>query len=365
MLLSKRSGTAGTCILADDLTGACDAAVAFASRGLVTEVLVLHEFEASQSEVIAISTGTRDVALELACESVERYVDRLNFSPNLFKKIDSVFRGNTFVEVAAAVQAAPGRFAVIAPAAPHHGRTCRDGLLHILDLSGSSVAPLRERLADAGLQVPWLARSNDPSALEERMRSAIRNGSSVVFCEASTDEDLASVVQAARALGKRPLWIGSSGLAHALAESLHPESESRPSLQLPRGKMLLFSGSNHPVTQRQIFHLRESGPDVLTFRVERNQTTEEEIRDAMKPISPADVACLILNGGDTALHVCRALSIKSIRLSGEFAPGIPMGVARGGRFDGSPIILKSGGFGEADLLTRIAQQTLEQEEQPA
>ncbi|GGH09012.1 hypothetical protein GCM10011586_26810 [Silvibacterium dinghuense] len=51
--------------------------------------------------------------------------------------------------------------------------------------------------------------------------------------------------------------------------------------------------------------------------------------------------------------VCRALGIRSLRLLREFAPGVPMGIAEGGAFDGVRVMLKSGGFGERDLLQRV------------
>jgi D-threonate/D-erythronate kinase len=41
-------------------------------------------------------------------------------------------------------------------------------------------------------------------------------------------------------------------------------------------------------------------------------------------------------------------------LCAEIVPGIPRGILRGGMFDGLPVATKSGGFGDADALIRIA-----------
>jgi uncharacterized protein YgbK (DUF1537 family) len=62
-----------------------------------------------------------------------------------------------------------------------------------------------------------------------------------------------------------------------------------------------------------------------------------------------------MTGGETASQLCRVLGIKTLRLTHEFAPGIPAGLAEGGEFDGVPVIVKSGGFGSPDLLHRISQ----------
>jgi uncharacterized protein YgbK (DUF1537 family) len=89
--------------------------------------------------------------------------------------------------------------------------------------------------------------------------------------------------------------------------------------------------------------------------VRRGHTTESDICSAMQGFSPQDVSCLFMTGGDTATLVCRALGIQSLQLRDEFEPGLPRGVAAGGAFAGCTVILKSGGFGETDVLCRIAR----------
>ena len=60
-----------------------------------------------------------------------------------------------------------------------------------------------------------------------------------------------------------------------------------------------------------------------------------------------------MTGGDTAHFVCRTLGIHALLLQREFAPGVPLAIAEGGPFDGVSVVLKSGGFGEPDLLCRL------------
>jgi uncharacterized protein YgbK (DUF1537 family) len=47
-------------LIADDLTGACDAAVAFAARGAETEAALDPGGRSPGSEVVALSTDTRE-----------------------------------------------------------------------------------------------------------------------------------------------------------------------------------------------------------------------------------------------------------------------------------------------------------------
>ena len=342
------------CIVADDLTGACDTAAAFASRGIHTEVDPSSRIPALKSTVVATCTATRDVAPAAAAAAIHKLSTdpALAAFPHLFKKIDSVFRGNTFVEIAAAVRAFPDRFAVIAPASPRHGRTCTNAILRVEDLTGRSSVPLRPLFEQQGFIPRYIAAD---LGLAAEIRQAQRQANSAVFCDSNSDYDLAVIIEAAESLHVPILWIGSSGLAHALAATF-PQQPMKPTPIMP-GHVLLLTGSDHAVSVSQLDHLRQQNELALTvIRVERSVTTDEEIRHATRHASPREVSCLVLNGGDTALQVCRALAIEALELGTEFAPGVPQAIARGGRFDGATVILKSGGFGEADLFSQILRQ---------
>jgi len=357
--LSNPNRPTSTCILADDLTGACDAAAAFAARGIPTLVSLQPEISRLASDVLGLSTATRDVSPALAEAAIETLAQNPTLSqfPHIFKKIDSVFRGNTFVEIAATVRAFPNRFAVIAPASPRHGRTCVNGILRVRDISGRRSTPLRPALEQLGLIPHYIAAD-----LAAGVRQAHRQNASVVFCDSTSDHDLAVIVEAAESLRVPILWIGSSGLAHALASTFSQqplrETPIRP------GQVLLLTGSDHPVSRAQLDHLdQHTDLPVTTIPIVRDDTTDEQIRHALRCIEPRDLSCFVLNGGDTALQVCRAIGIDSLELRTEFANGVPQAVARGGRFDGATVILKSGGFGAPDLFSQIVRHA--QQEQPA
>jgi uncharacterized protein YgbK (DUF1537 family) len=373
---------ARTFIIADDLTGACDAAVAFSRAGVDTEVLLDMEHSVGDGpEVRAICTETRNVPVEQAIGTLQRVAHRqdLGHYEQIFKKIDSVFRGNTFHEIKATIDVFHNYLAVIAPAYPALGRTSSDGMLRVRDIAGESSIPVRERLHAIGLHPRWIAPGHSAQHIEQQMSQSLREGNRAVFCDANTAEDLQSIVRAARAMQTRIptriLWIGSAGLAHALADHL-PIAE-QPLEHPTDGAVLIFSGSDHPVTQRQIAALHEqhevfiwptvdSGKkptdSIIVFRIERGHTTEEEIRAAVSSLMPQTISCLFLTGGDTAMLVCRALGIHSLRLHHEFEPGIPQATAEGGLFAGCTVILKSGGFGSADVLCRIAKHFNHQKE---
>src|ERR1019366_4651441 len=110
-------------LIADDLTGACDAAVHFARRGYRTNVRL--ESHVEEAAVLAISTESRDLAAPDLRQVMDDLAQRLPVTQAriLFKKIDSTLRGNVGAEIAAAVTAFGCEAAVITPAFPAQGRT--------------------------------------------------------------------------------------------------------------------------------------------------------------------------------------------------------------------------------------------------
>src|SRR5215469_11303390 len=142
-------------ILADDLTGACDAAVAFTPACDLVRVQINSE-PSNDGWIHAMSTESRDVPVSDAEARIQSIAARLPLEAELFKKIDSVFRGNTAAEIAATLRYAHFDLAIIAPAYPVLGRTVRQSSLHIHQASADQTLPLLKLFADAGCSLTTL-----------------------------------------------------------------------------------------------------------------------------------------------------------------------------------------------------------------
>ena len=280
-----------------------------------------------------VCTGTRDCNAAEAKAAVAQAFAGVR-DAELFKKIDSVFRGNTFTEVAATVRALPGYTALIAPAFPAMGRRLVEGVLHV---EGQEPQALHDLVHATGLHPAWVSGADS-------VQEALERGEAALFCDAATEDEMKTMVRAALASRRQIVWIGSGGLAHALAAEWYGKP-GRP--HEPEGPMVVMSGSNHPVTQGQLTDLTH-GARVL--RIERFSTEESAIRNRVR-----GARTLVLVGGDTAVHVCRALEVRMLRIFGEYEPGIAQGVLCGGPCDGMGVVLKSGGFGKPDLLRRLLE----------
>jgi len=337
-------------ILADDLTGAADAAVAF-TRTCSDVRVDLNGLAPTLGSVVAWSSETRDVDSAQLTQRIQAALRDLPASTILFKKVDSVLRGNTFAEVREVLRAADYDLAILAPAYPQMGRRIDKGVLQIDDVTGSRSLNLAQELPE----IPLLPAGLPENLIAARFRTALGQGQRALLCDAHKQEHLETLVRAAQSLQVRTLWIGSGGLAHALATASPAITPPLSQQRRPAGIACYFIGSDHPVTVRQSARL-ESGSEPHSFflkRVLRGHTPESEIRSALADAGKHPIGALVMTGGDTARLVCNALGISGIRLLREFVPGVPLGTAIGGAYDGTPLLLKSGGFGSDDLLCDI------------
>ena len=349
-------------IVADDLTGACDAAVQFAVRGFRADVLVCRNAQASGARVIAINTQSRDlpdaeIRRAMAAAASQFPVDS---GAIVFKKIDSTMRGNTGQEIAAALEAFDCDAAIVCPAFPKMHRIVEQGSLRIAGTPEFAPIEVASRLQLQSGQACAHTRHDGITAL-------LSGDTRFVSVEANCDQDLDSIAAAAFPMGRGVLWAGSAGLAAALAPLLGG-GRVGPPVPFKNGPALFCIGSDHPVTIAQQAALLAGRPSVLA-------ATREAIRDGLtrgehvvlpiprglvsagqvrELIAGAPAAALVLSGGDTASLVCEAAGIRRIALCDEIVPGVPRGTIHGGEFAGISIVTKSGGFGDRDALIQVA-----------
>lgn len=336
-------------LLADDLTGACDAAAPFLHAGLQARVWLgaAPEFPATEA-VQAFNTASRALGPEQAAEILLRAIAALPTAPRrVFKKVDSALRGPIAAEVLAAHRALGTRAILFAPAFPATGRTVRAGILHLADAAGRHEQESLLQLFPPSLHAE-AARITNP----DQLASALAAGKSLLLCDAETDQDLSALAKAAEALPGL-LYAGSAGLAAAIASLSSQQTAYAPFPSVQRA--LVIAGTTHPVTALQLERLEnslhtQSSPAVHVLRIPCEPGDEAPIRDTLASFDPQT---LLLTGGETALFVARALGAHSILLRGEVAPGIPWGIAQGGGLQGRIVITKSGGFGAPDLLQQL------------
>ena len=277
-------------IIADDLSGAADCAIACTGSGLSAVVAFGDLDRDLTSEVLSIDCDTRHLRSAAAADRVVRVLRRYTPDPELlvFKKLDSTLRGNVGAELAAILEerrrSGSGDrpiVAVMAPAFPAGGRTTIDGqqLVHGTPLHESetwkhqeSLGPthIPSALAIAGLRsVPLgleLVRSGD-TALKRAME-AFAATADVLVCDVETDHDLRAIANASMVLGRETVWAGSAGLAYHLpfAAGLSGRSSVFEPSPLASGPTLIVLGSRSSVSRRQV-KLLEEAPHIGTMHL--------------------------------------------------------------------------------------------------
>jgi uncharacterized protein YgbK (DUF1537 family) len=381
--------------------------VAFAKRGVDTVVSWRTDADADAT-VLAIDVDSRALsASDAAARHVAAQSAHWRRGIRLYKKIDSTLRGQPAAELAAQLAALATDtqrppLAIVAPAFPAAGRQTLDGRIVVdhrpLDETALwardhtyQTARLHEVLACAGLSAEVIALDAVRAGAEPvlaRMRDAARRGIAAVICDSATGDDLA-IIGAASLRLEEAVWVGSAGLAAALAA----ETDSRASRsQLPAsdGPVLVVVGSPAERARRQARNLADSGmvvpvtalPDKLhaggqaapwtaartaiaeafgrgrdvlleigpqAFEPRRSAALATAMAELVAEVAPA-VGAFVITGGQTARTLLSRLDVHAIRLIDEVEPGVPLGVTSGRLC--VPVITKAGAFGDDDTLHR-------------
>ncbi len=355
-------------MIADDLTGACDAGVQFVDRGISCSVSIEpRSLPETNSEVIVLTTSSRHDPPAEARAKVDqtcRFV-REHGVTRIYKKIDSTLQGNLVAEIDAAMSACDAPFAIFAPAFPEMGRTVVDARLQVA--GSETIVDIAALLGEQGASSVVPVKPGDLGTL------AIPSGAYAIV-DARSRGDLTRTARAALTMNPAPLIVGSAALAREVAAYMGPAARPRAP-RVPSavpGPVILCIGSTNPVTLKQMHLLATSrGAVVAPLGGDRGRTALEKGLHLVAPILSSaagdpllaalarllpeqGVRGLVLSGGDTALLVCRALGAHGICLKGQIVLGIPWGTLIGGRAHGFPVATKAGGFGAPDALVRAA-----------
>ena len=392
-------------IVADDLSGTADCAVAGVHHGLRAAVMLDAGDSADAAlapDVLAIDVDSRRVSRD---EAARRNADAVRLhaanGARMYKKIDSTLRGNFAAETAALVPLAG--MAIVAPAFPAAGRTTQGGLQWIngVPVEQSEVwcnegiagrADLVAMLGAAGLRVAHVSLDvmrADRASLARRLQSLQADGVQAVICDAQTDDDLQRLAQASVAL-RDVFWVGSAGLAPALIEALELKPrgvQTRVDIDT-QGPVLAVIGSMSSISHAQLDVLKsragsgllalelttralmEPQPDVTRMVgdalregrhvvVSLSQASRGDVNDGLlfcqrlaallAPVVP-HAGSVIATGGETARALLSAAGVTQLQVIEEIESGVPLlhGALKNGRT--LAVVTKAGGFGTPETI---------------
>ena len=394
-------------ILADDLTGAADCAIAFRRRGSAAAVMWGDAAADDRLPILSYDADSRGLSAEAAAGRHAALLERLHsVDRRLFKKIDSTMRGQPAAESAATLahlrtRSGQQAFGVLAPAFPATGRTTVNGRMQVggRPLEEAEVwrrdhtyasADLGAMLATAGIRAGTITLPVVRGGrLADMLAEAAAGPNEIVVCDAETDDDLHRIAEAGLAATPSACFIGSAGLAHALAAT-GPKAAREPVRITPDGRGTLLvvgslaeisrAGARRLVADGGVAHLPVSpetllaregqgslatqlaewlttGQDVLVeimFGGEPDMSLGPRLAHALaEALAPTAgrIGALAATGGETAAALLTRFDIHGIQLADEIEPGVSLGLTLG-RLS-IPIATKAGAFGDADSLARI------------
>ena len=392
--MKSPSGLVG--IVADDITGACDAAAQFRRAGARTAVVLDDGVGALPTgwDVLVLTTESRRVLPTIAAARTRAAVERLRDAgaERLYVKVDSTLRGapGGIVEAAATAFGVP--YVLITPAFPEQGRTVLGGWVRRDD---TAVVDGMARLAETAIasvgHIPLRAIRSSMTAIAISPGLLVDNVA-LLLADAERDDDLWTLAEYA-ASTELSLVAGSAGLARYIApfwcwETTNADDEDETWADRD-GPVLVAVGTRNPMTQAQLRYLR-AADDVCVIDVMqddadaalpalRRALDRAPVVVAALAVPPNDavtdagldglarilvtaavergdgrplgsVRGLVTTGGATTLAICKAAGVQLLKVVDEVLSGIPCSVMMDGQLPDVPIITKSGGFGQEDAL---------------
>jgi D-threonate/D-erythronate kinase len=246
-------------------------------------------------------------------------------------------------------------------------------------------------------------------AIHDEILKMLNSGHQLLVCDVWNDSHFKMIAAAAQLVGKPVLWVGSAGLAECL-----PGILGLAGTQANAGPVVVLAGSVSNITRLQIARLKqrqgvfyiEADPSVVMQKemsdpevwrccheaekalkggydviiatgfcddiVEKTKKrgmelglsgllVAEEVAKFLGEICrklamELKIGGLVLTGGDIAVSCCQSLAASGINVIDEVAPGIPLGILRGGHCAGMRVVTKAGAFGAEDALSKAVDR---------
>ena len=332
-------------VIADDLTGAAELAGIAFSHGLTAEVQI--EFNSkTDADVICLDTNTRLLAAEDAAAKLHALAKRIVVAkPDwIYKKTDSVLRGNIAAELHTLLEATARTRAIFIPANPSRQRVIREGHYFIGDTPLHETNFANDPHHPATTSVVSKIIGNDPAILipdaesESDLDEPARQCDSLVLPAGAADFFAANL----RAQGHKPvpvitqppsgctLFVCGSMSAWANQRAQQCETYGVPVCSMPEE---LLGYSNNP----KALHDWVSGAcAILTATksvmlaigrhkvIDHPALLEERLGHAMAMIlAQMEVKRLLLEGGSIASAALRRMKWAHLRVGESAAFNLP------------------------------------------
>lgn len=357
-------------IIADDLTGAAEIGAIGSRHGLHAEIVRNGE-PPGAADLVCVDTDSRSCPPGEAAHRAAAAAKSLSAAGAkwIYKKVDSVLRGQVTAEIEAIMAQLDWHRALLAPANPSLGRTIKAGLyqvhgrlIHKTEFARDPEYPRRSS------HVLQLVKVPDKFSIRVVNGEHVLPPKTIVVGEASCVEDVQAWAEVAET---DMLWAGGADFFTALLKRLHPNvtlptrSPATAQVPLAPGRELFICGTTTRASRKFVAEARRRKQPVVTlpqelvwgaeFSAAARQAVTQRAIDGFQehprliiavglPVvrnfeiarclarHVVDIACPVLagvaidrvfaEGGATAAELVRAMGWSRLSVERELAPGV-------------------------------------------
>jgi uncharacterized protein YgbK (DUF1537 family) len=370
-------------VIADDFTGAAEIGGIGLRRGLrvVIETAVK---EPNGTDLLVVTSDTRSMIEAEAYAEINQITKKLvKLAPDyVFKKLDSVLRGNIVAELKAQMKECGIKRALVVAGNPHFNRIIKNGIYYV------NGALLSETFFANDPQYPtttsdvWEILGSDKDVKIVSVGSDLP-AEGVLIANVTNNEDLDLWVKKSE---DDLLLAGGAGFFDVIINRDHPQIHAKKDIQYHLGKKTLFVfGSTYPKSDKFLKQLQSLGmyvsnmPDEIYY----NNSYDDAIMDMwasnvkkelidgrkivvtidqvpangydgskwikeqigvliQKVISEVDIDDLLIEGGDTTSAILKLLGITKLEPFCELGHGVIQ--MRADKFPNMCITTKPGSY---------------------
>lgn len=406
-------------IIADDFTGTLDTAVMFSQKGISTLAYSSSKVEFEEIpphvRVVAVNADSRHLASADAYDEVKLIAEKAKMHgiEMIFKKTDSVLRGNIGCELAAVMDVYETELFFV-PAYPKmkritlNGYHYCDGVLLTNSFLGNDVFDpiISSRIKDI------IEAQSDRDVFEISVNgklSKLFNSEAIYVMDSETDDDIQKCMEKIQQKNdkKKPLLLaGCAGLASIMCNMLRDDKNSIEKDIDFGNKILVVSGSLNEVSATQIQTMKNNGfscysvdsaeleyndrelllsnlrknwkkSDVMIIETKGTMNSVQQkyktpyILEQKRKEAAANLAwltegllegvdkyTLLVIGGDTLEKIVKNLYRDNLEPIGLIEEYGVLSLARDRQNKIRPIITKSGGFGNENTLLDICNKVV-------
>jgi len=398
-------------VIADDFTGALDTGVQFAKQGVKTLVTTdtgidMQKIDSS-IEVLVVDTETRHMTGVDAYKTVYSLVKKSVAIgiKHIYKKTDSVLRGNIGSELLAVMDGAGSDKLMFIPAYPDNSRIIVDGVQYVSGVPIAESHFARDPFNPViNSYIPDIIKQYtdiETIVVKQDEATDFNKYQGIFIFDAKTNDEMIEIGYKLNCSNQLKLTAGCAGFACILCSLLDFTKSMTGSFDFG-DTVLVISGSVNKTSLDQMNHLKEAGFKGITLTdehklnnnyhdsihlkklvgfiknslkqkktayieavgnesdiIDANQLTiTKNIGTAVKQIlDDFPVDNLFIIGGDTLLGIMEHLEIKQVIPMLELSPGIALSKAFSDKYSFN-LITKSGGFGNKDAVTNVLSRLI-------